>query len=1100
MGLINSKKVKTLALAGVLMALGAIGLRWARPSAQASAAAAAEYYVLDVWAEQVLGLQLPERSLAVRGPMGEVALGPTALSARFLPSGEVVYINDDLALYRLNPATGATVELLPEGSANAPLFVSPDGRSLAYLKPRDITTREEVLLPLSNGIAVLNLDTGQELVLLEVPDVTVNLYGWAGDQLIIQIPTWDPVTLALPDTLQLAALAVTDPPTAPQPLAELPRFAPDTGYPQTSLDQRFLAYETTDGLVVAALAPGGAKYAYYKGLSEPQWTNSGLNASQDGAKSVLRWSEDDADLDAAAPKTLAWPPAAPEVASPASSHAPNATLFFRPVSANTRVSAYMDLNTASGAIRDWTGWQGGGWVYGHAYDGHWGTDYDGVTGNPVTAPATGTVNRVIFNCANTFPGGPATFGTSVRLDHGVLSDGLHYWTLVGHLKCDGVAVTEGQTVTGLPTFLAQMGNTGWSTGDHTHLQVYRSQGHNVNAAYTIDPYEWGLISDQPPLVAPPTPTAPPSTTGDVVGTVRDAQNQPAPGAQVKLQLAGKIFAALTGADGRYAFTGLPPGAATLRAVRGGRWGSAAGSVQVAQVLGGDIGLTQCSGQATTVDACPALVHDQAVFVTDVTLDDGTVVGPGQVLTKIWRLRNTGTTVWGSGYQMVFVSGNREANTPQWINVPSTAVNATVDLSLTMTAAGATGTHRGYWRLRNPQGVFFGPTFWVELYTQPGGQVAKAAEAQAWDETAERNGQAAAPHSPSAAGCVVSAPASSSASTFTVSWSGSPNGASIVSYDVQYLDSNRGAWRDWVRGYPAGQTSAPFTGQVGHAYGFRCRATDTAPSTGAYPGSADATTLVGSLAGTPDLRFVGFQVRPAPGGGLLATVVVQNAGTVGTQRGFFVDLYRNDAPGGQHDYAGIVNTWVNEPLGAGASLTLNYALTEPAGNADLYAQVDTGNLIPETDEGNNVQGTAASGCVLPEDGYEFDDVPGAAQPLPVGASQARNFGGPSEQDWAALTLTPGRLYRIETSALGAAVDTRLAVYNAAGTTRLAFNDDSGSNTSLASRLYFAPRTGTNFLLLVDNWNPATGGCGATYSLSLTDLGIAQLRYLPVALMK
>jgi hypothetical protein len=412
----------------------------------------------------------------------------------------------------------------------------------------------------------------------------------------------------------------------------------------------------------------------------------------------------------------------------------------------------------------------------------------------------------------------------------------------------------------------------------------------------------------------------------------------------------------------------------------------------------------------------------------------------------------------------------------------------------MTAAGSTGIHRGYWRLRSPQGVYFGPTFWVELNTQPGGHALTASGVnQAWDETPERNGLPAAPASVDAATCTVSAPTPSSASTFNVSWSAS-GGATIVSYDVQFRDSDRGPWRDWIRGYPAGQTTAPFTGQAGHKYGFRCRATDSAPSTGAWS-TADVTTLVGSVTGQPDLRFTSFQVRPAPGGGLLATAVVQNAGSAGTQRGFFVDLYHNDAPSGQHDYAGIVHTWVSEPLAAGASLALDFALTEPAGNASLYAQVDTGNLLPESNESNNLYSTATSGCVMLEDAYEYDDVAAAAKPLAVGASQARNFGGPSAQDWVALTLVPGRLYRLETSALGAGLDTRLSVYDASGTQRLGFNDDAGD--SLAAKLLFAPRgPASSYRLLVDNWNPATGGCGATYTLSLTDLGIAHRRFFPL----
>ena len=1093
-----SKLVRSLALAGVLFVAGLGATRLAQPGPQA--VAASEFFVLDQWAEQVLGLALPERALTMRGPTGDVDLGTRALSARFLPSGEILFIDDDLALKRLNPATGGLVELLPSGSANAPLFINPDGGSVAYLKPRDLASREEVLFPMSNGIAVLDLQTRVERVLLEVPDVTVNLYGWSGDRLLVQIPTWDPVTLALPDVMQIAALPVSGAHSLPSPVAELPPLDPAARYPQTSLDQRFLAYETPGGVVVATLASGGAAYAVYDDLRDPLWTEDGLTVAQASTRKTLEWSVKDVSKAAPALGALAWPPHALASEVPAASAEANAILFYRPVTASTRVSAYMDLDINGQSIRDWKGYVGCCWQYGRAYDGHWGTDYDGVTGHPIYAPALGVVNRVIIYCCNTYPNGPATFGTSVRLYHGQLSDGLHYWTLVGHLLPEGVGVSEGQSVNSLPTQLALMGNTGWSTGDHTHLQVYRKQDNNINGAFSIDPYEHGLISDTPIAVAPPTPTLPPATTGHVSGVVRDAQNQPVAGATVKLQLAGQVFVTTSDPGGVYAFTEMPPGSATLRAVKGARWGTAAGSVQVAQVMGGDIALSQCAGQPVAADGCPALLHDNAAFVTDVTYDDGTVVAAGQVLQKTWRLHNLGTTTWGAGYQLVFVSGNKEVNTPSAVNVPGTAVNATVDVSVSMTAAGATGTHRGYWRLRSPQGVYFGPTIWVELNSQPGGKVtAHTIVTEAWDDTPEKSGQAAAPSSPNAAGCVVTAPATSSANTFAVSWAAS-GGATIVSYDVQFLDSSRGGWRDWVRGYPAGQTSAPFTGQVGHSYGFRCRATDQAPSTGAYPANADATTLVGQMAGQPDLRLTNLQVRPAPGGGLLATVLVENAGVAGTQRGFFVDLYRNDPPGGLHDYGGIVNTWASEPIAAGASVTLNFALTEPAGNADLTAQVDTGNLVPESNENNNLYTTAASGCVMIEDAFEYDDVPGAAKPLALGASQARNLGGPSEKDWVTLSVTPGRLYRLETLSLGTGVDTRLTVYNAAGTQSLASNDDLGG-ASLASRLLFAPRgAATTYLVLVESWNPASGGCGATYSLQATDIGMAHVRFLPVLLMK
>ena len=106
-------------------------------------------------------------------------------------------------------------------------------------------------------------------------------------------------------------------------------------------------------------------------------------------------------------------------------------------------------------------------------------------------------------------------------------------------------------------------------------------------------------------------------------------------------------------------------------------------------------------------------NDAASFRSDISLPDGSIVSPNQVLTKTWRLQNSGSTTWGDGYQLVFLRGDR-MGAPASINVPSTSSGQTVDLSVSITAPSSPGSYQGFWRLRNPQGTYFGSEIWISI--------------------------------------------------------------------------------------------------------------------------------------------------------------------------------------------------------------------------------------------------------------------------------------------------------------------------------------------------------------------------------------------------
>jgi uncharacterized protein YkwD len=110
--------------------------------------------------------------------------------------------------------------------------------------------------------------------------------------------------------------------------------------------------------------------------------------------------------------------------------------------------------------------------------------------------------------------------------------------------------------------------------------------------------------------------------------------------------------------------------------------------------------------------------DQASFESDVTVPDNTTFHQGDQFVKTWRLYNSGTCTWGSGYELVLAYGdpmNASASNPLPTVPPGTIVN----VSLNMTAPAGAGEHTGNWQLQNAAGKTFGvgsanDNFWVKI--------------------------------------------------------------------------------------------------------------------------------------------------------------------------------------------------------------------------------------------------------------------------------------------------------------------------------------------------------------------------------------------------
>jgi len=120
--------------------------------------------------------------------------------------------------------------------------------------------------------------------------------------------------------------------------------------------------------------------------------------------------------------------------------------------------------------------------------------------------------------------------------------------------------------------------------------------------------------------------------------------------------------------------------------------------------------------------------DQISFVSDITIPDGTVMVPGQKFNKIWRLKNTGSCTWTSGYSVVFSSGEAMgAPAAIQLTTGTVAPGGEFDVSLDLEAPVIAGTHRADFKLRNTNGIVFGlgdksGPFFVEIKVEVGSGV------------------------------------------------------------------------------------------------------------------------------------------------------------------------------------------------------------------------------------------------------------------------------------------------------------------------------------------------------------------------------------------
>lgn len=231
-------------------------------------------YVLHGVGNKELVLKGEGRDLIVIEGKSEKALKVQAMNAKFGPDGAIYFINMNLGLEKVLP-NGEIVRILPDATVNGPLLINASGSMLAYSKPSDFDGD----IPLTNGIAILDLKTNQERILKTIPGETIKLLAWRGNQLVIELPPY-----GAERTLSILSL---DGELSPGLTLKRPKG--DSAYPVPSFDSKYLAAETDAGVAIVSLADLRIKKTISG--SSPEWRLKGLKVNWRGKFELVSFEE-----------------------------------------------------------------------------------------------------------------------------------------------------------------------------------------------------------------------------------------------------------------------------------------------------------------------------------------------------------------------------------------------------------------------------------------------------------------------------------------------------------------------------------------------------------------------------------------------------------------------------------------------------------------------------------------------------------------------------------------------------------------------------------------------------------------------------------------
>lgn len=100
-------------------------------------------------------------------------------------------------------------------------------------------------------------------------------------------------------------------------------------------------------------------------------------------------------------------------------------------------------------------------------------------------------------------------------------------------------------------------------------------------------------------------------------------------------------------------------------------------------------------------------NNRAEFVRHLNLSDNAAIQANEVFAKVWQVRNAGTCIWTTAYNLILIAGDA-LGSPASISLPSTVhPGETIDLRTNMIAPAIPGAYSNQWVLAAPDGSRFG---------------------------------------------------------------------------------------------------------------------------------------------------------------------------------------------------------------------------------------------------------------------------------------------------------------------------------------------------------------------------------------------------------